>query len=246
MLARVIAALPGIVILSETNLRSAALFGGLLNPIIQIRNWLPLFVSSVATFDKHELGYPPRFGEMLESLHTSAEKLGFTLVVRDYNYVDFVGVPFVWPVPRDLSLDQAVLGRFTLAPVLLVRHPADQLASLRTHRSIQPNLTAEHFVNSYLAFLLAMRGTPLFRYEDIVDDPQGVFPQICACMGIAWDSHALDRFSSIETVTGNMRRSKDMEIRKPQKTEAASLAEEELRRFSSYNVLLSEMGYYVC
>jgi len=243
MLARVIAALPEVVLLSETNPRSAALYSGYMNPVVQVRKWSPELASSISAFDEHELGYPPRFGELLECLHSAAEKLGLNLVVRDCNYVDFIGIPFVWPVPYDSSLDLAVAGRFFMSAIVLVRHPADQLASLRSHRAMQENLAAEHFLNSYLAFLRAMIGTPIFRYEDVVTDPEEFFPQICSHLGIRWDLNALERFASIDTVTGNMERSKESAIRRPMRTDAASLADEELRRFGAYSDLLAEMGY---
>jgi hypothetical protein len=254
MLARVIAALPEVVLLSETNPRSAALYGGYMNPVVQVRNALPELASSISTFDEHELGYPPRFGELLECLHSSAEKLALNLVVRDCNYVDFIGIPFVWPVPHDSSLDLAVAGRFFVSAIVLVRHPADQLASLRSNRAMQGNLTAEHYLNSYFAFLRAMKGTPIFRYEDVVTDPEAYFPQICSRLGIRWDFNALERFASIrvasyqdgitaDTITGNMTRNEESVICKPIKTDAASLADEELRRFGAYSDLLIEMGY---
>src|SRR3984893_15534303 len=140
MLAPRIGALPEVVLLSETNPRSAALYSGYLNPVVQVREWLPELASSISTFDENELGYPRRFGELLERLYSAAEKLSLNLVIRDFNYVDFIGIPFIWPVPNDSSLDLAVAGRFCVSPIVVVRHPADQLASLRSHRAIHAHL----------------------------------------------------------------------------------------------------------
>lgn len=243
ILARVIAALPEVILLSETNPRSSALYGGYMNPVVQVRKWSPELAIHISTFDEQELGYPPRFGELLECLYSAAEKLSLNLVVRDFNYVDFIGIPFVWPVPNDSSLDLAVAGRFCVSPIVMVRHPADQLASLRSHRAIHANLTAEHYLKSYFTFLSAMNGAPLFRYEDIVTDPQVYFPQICSHLGLRWDLNALERFASIDKITGNPEGSQESAIREPRKTDAALLADEELRRFGSYSQLLIEMGY---
>lgn len=244
ILARVIAALPDVVLLSETNPRSSALYNGYMNLIVQVRNWSPALASSISAFDEHELGYPPRYGELLECLHSEAEKLGLNLVIRDFNYVDFIGIPFVWPVPNDSSLDLAVAGHFCLSPIVVVRHPADQLASLRSHRAIHANLNAEHYLNSYFAFLTAMKGAPRFRYEDIVANPQAYFPQICSHLGLRWDLNALESFASIDNITGNPEGSREPVIREPRKTDAAWLADEELRRFGAYSELLIEMGYF--
>ena len=243
ILARVIAALPEVILLSETNPRSSALYNGYMNPLVQVRKWSPELASGISAFDEHELGYPLRFGELLECLHSAAEKLSLNLVIRDFNYVDFIGIPFIWPVPNDSSLDLAVAGRFCVSPIVVVRHPADQLASLRSHRAIHAHLTAEHYLDSYFAFLRAMKGAPLFRYEDIVTDPQVYFPQICFHLGLRWDASALERFASIDNVTGNPEGNKESVIREPRKTAAALLADEELRRLGAYSELLIEMGY---
>jgi|HubBroStandDraft_6_1064221.scaffolds.fasta_scaffold1880877_2 hypothetical protein len=50
LLARLFGALPGTVVLSETNPRSAALYGGALNPIRQIQEWHCNLCGSVADF----------------------------------------------------------------------------------------------------------------------------------------------------------------------------------------------------
>ena len=41
LLARVIAALPEVILLSETNPRSSALYNGYMNPVVQVRKWSP-------------------------------------------------------------------------------------------------------------------------------------------------------------------------------------------------------------
>ncbi|HEX4077342.1 MAG TPA: hypothetical protein VHX61_00500 [Rhizomicrobium sp.] len=243
LLARLFAALPGVILLSETNPRSAVLYGGWLNPVAQIRKWHPALADSVAAFDEYEIGYPPRFGGMLEQVYRSAAAQQLTLVIRDFNYADFIGVPFVWPVPRDCSLDLATKGRFELADIVLVRSPAAQLASLRTHKAILPVLEAESFVEGYRAFLSAVSGAPLFHYETLVAEPADTLASMCAALGLPWDERVLERQSTVETVTGSITRQGDRTIREPELTEAANYAEEELSRISGYKSLVDALGY---
>jgi hypothetical protein len=243
LLARFFGALSSTVVLSETNPRSAALYGGLLNPIRQIQDWHPDLRESIAGFDYYEIGYPPRFGEMLERLYIAAKDRRLTLIVRDYNYVDFIGIPYVWPAPCDFSLDISIASRFHIMDFVFVRSPATQLASLRSHNAIRPVLTAEHFLNSYRAFLAAKRKAPIFRYEDLVADPSATFQKMCAALGIPWDPTALDRYSAVGTVTGNMTRSADSRIALPEPSDAAVHAESELLKLSGYDHLLSILGY---
>lgn len=243
LLARLFGTLPGTVVLSETNPRPAALYGGALNPIRQIQKWHFILCGSVAGFDYHEIGYPPRFGEMLERLYIAVKDRGLTLIIRDYNYVDFIGIPYIWPVPCDFSLDLAVGGRFQVVDFVFVRSPAAQLASLRTHRAVGLVLTAGHFLNSCRAFLAAKPNAPIFRYEDLLGDPSATFRKMCATLGIVWDPTALDRYSAVETVTGNMTRTTDSTITAPEPSEASDQAESELFKLPGYDDLLNVLGY---
>jgi hypothetical protein len=245
LIARLFAALPHTVLLSETNPRSSLLYGGVLNPITQIRKWHPGLADSVAGFDDYEIGYPPRFGDMLERVQRACSVRNLTLILRDFNYVDFIGVPYLWPTVSDLSLDLAIADRFQTVDFILVRSPAAQLASLRTHGAIGPVLTAERFLEGYRAFLAALRGAPIFRYEDLVADPPVCFRAMCATLGVSWDQTALERHVSIGTVTGNMARKTDRAIIPPESSDAAERAESELSRLPGYDALLMALGYRV-
>ena len=57
MLAWVIAALPEVVLLSETNPRSAVLYSLYINSVVQVTEWLPELASSISTFDEHHLEF---------------------------------------------------------------------------------------------------------------------------------------------------------------------------------------------
>jgi len=243
LVSRVLSALPRVLLLSETNPRSAHLYGGMLNPIEQIRKWHPAMAPIVADFDPGEIGYPPRFGALLQHIHLAAERDNRVLVVRDFNYADFIGVPFIWPVPNDLSLDLAIAGCFTPRQAVIVRHPADQLASLRSHGAIRRVLHAEHFVEAYDAFLSATVGAPRFRYEDLVADPTNEFSALAASLGIPWDPVALDHFSQVESVTGNMRKRNEKEIKVNTRSAAALDTEGELLQSPRYNSLIETLGY---
>ena len=189
-----------------------------MNPVVQVRKWSPELAIRISTFDEHELGYPLRFGEFLECLYSAAEKLSLDLVVRDFNYVDFIGIPFVWPVPNESSLDLAVAGRFCVSPHRRGPSPCRPTReSALTSSDTCNTLTAEHYLKSYFTFLSAMNGAPRFRYEDIVTDPQVYFPQICSHLGLRWDLNALERFASIDKITGNPEGSKESVIREPRK-----------------------------
>jgi hypothetical protein len=243
LVSRLFAALPHVIVLSETNPRSANLFGGHLNPLAQLRRWHPSLLEDVADYDEAEIGHPPRFGEMLERLLVTAARLGRRIVLRDFNYVDFIGTPFLWPVAADSSLDAALEGRFRARSLYLVRHPADQLASLRSHAAIGRVLSAERFVSGAIAFVDASGGAPLFRYEALVQEPSAVFHAMCDALGVPFAPTAVADFASITTVTGNLTRVSQSKICLADPLPETTVVRQQLATVSGYDALLHRLGY---
>lgn len=245
LVSRLFGALPRTVVLSETNPRSVHLFGGTLNPLRQLRQWRPELLEEVADFDDAEIGYPPAFGRMLQGVAATIARHDHRLIVRDFNYVDFIGVPFTWPPPGDFSLDAALAQRFTPRSIYLVRHPVDQLASLRTHRSLERVLSAERFVAGAQAFLERRCGAPLFRYEDLTETPQATFRAMCEALGVAHAPEALTRFTDVKTVTGSLVRAADTSIARAAPLPGADRARQELSQAPGYAPLIAALGYSV-
>jgi len=243
LLARMFGALPGFVVLSETNPRSANLFGGHLNPLSQLRRWRPELTEGMSDWDESEVGYPLRFGEMLDILaETTAEK-GLRLLVRDYTYVDFIGVPYVWPVPCDCSLDMALDGRFAMTELFLVRRPPDQLASLRIHPPFAHIITAKRLLDGYRAFLAAKPSVPIYRYEDLMAAPQVTFRRMCETLQVPFDVRGLTDFQSVKHVTGHIDRLSELQIKARQRSDAARAADLEFAALPGYDDLLAALRY---
>lgn len=243
MVSRLFGALPRTIVLSETNPRSVHLFAGTLNPLKQLRQWHPYLLEDVADFDDAEIGHPPVFGEMLQRLAATARRQDQRLLVRDFNYADFIGLPFIWPPPGNFSLDAAVAERLTPRPIYLVRHPVDQLASLRTHRALERVLSAERFLAGGQAFLEHRRGAPLFRYEDLTETPESTFHAMCEALGLAYRPEALSRFSEVRAVTGSLVRAADTTITRGAPLPGAERARHELSEAAGYASLLEALGY---
>jgi hypothetical protein len=243
LLSRILSSTPRVLLLSETNPRSANIFAGALNPLVQIRKWHPEFAPALDGFNEWEVGYPPRFGAMLERLHEACRAVGVSILVRDFNYLDFIGVPFFWPVPRDFSLDSAIEGKFAIRDILLVRHPAHQLASLRSHPSLEGLLSAPMLLDGYRSFLSVRPDAKIVRYEDLVARPAETVADVCSALGMDFDPASLERFREVTAVTGNTKRLGEEEISLSPSSPETDLAEVEMARVPEFNATLIALGY---
>jgi len=243
LLSRLFSALPGTLVLSETNPRSVHLFAGHLNPLAQLRRWHPAHLDGLRNFDDAEIGHPEKFGEMLTRLHGNVLRGGGQLIVRDFNYADFIGVPFIWPVPFDSALDIAAAGRFTLRDIALVRSPGAQLASLRTHRALTQVLTAGVFLRGYETFVEVFRAAPRFTYEALVTAPAATLQAMCNALEVPFDAAALTGFATVTSVTGSSARLAEPVIAPPAVSQAVISATAELARLPGYHALCERLGY---
>lgn len=201
-IARALAAMEGVVMLSETNPSSANLFAFALNPGYQIKH--NYAASGLPEHDGNivELGAPPLFGRYIDRLMEACEQLGRHLVIRDYNIADFAGTPFVWPNPRRSSLD-AALPHLDRRSVVLVRHPVTQFLSLRAHPELIRALDYRVFLKAYRLLAETYPDALHLRYESAFDDFPATVAQISQTLGIPFDPGFDQRIEKIDFMTGN-------------------------------------------
>jgi hypothetical protein len=244
IVSRAISASTGAFILSETNPRSAGLFDGLLNPLAPVRRRLPGAVpDSFAGTPANDLIDAFTFGQFVLQLR---ERLcDRALVIRDYNYVDFFGVPFIEQNLGQPSLDVALSDRgCTIVSVLLVRHPVDNLASLLTHEILQGALTAEIFVRGCLQFFAVFRDLPRIKFEDFNDDNDASLVAACRAWGLPFDPGWRARLAEVEGLTGHARAQSSDAICPPQRDHPHTpFVRAELERHPQYRDLLKIAGY---
>lgn len=202
-LSRALAALPGTLVLNECNPRSANLFEYRLNPLRQLADAEPELSRALAAhdFDLGELGAPAQFGAMVDALLAAlpAER---RLILRDYNFVDFISSSLNWePTPKS-SLD-AALGNRARAQIVMLRDPIDQFLSLRSHRVLKRTLTFAEFLTGVLHMLDAFPDAPVVRYEQLYDAWDAEFARVCEVLGVAVGS--VDLAGSSAPMSGNPR-----------------------------------------
>ena len=221
-LSRALSALPSCFVLNECNPRSAHLFAFQLNPLYQLRELEPELAMAFADFDLAELGSPKRFGNFLDRLIRTLAPAR-RLVVRDYNFADFVASPLAWNLFPASSLDAALKDR-ARAEVMLVRDPVDQFLSLHRHRVLEKGLAFRAFLNGVLEMLDAFPGIAIVRYEDLFEDFDAQLARILAIFRLPAQVIAPDAIAPHALASGNPRGRVSHNAERPTRDEGAYAA----------------------
>ncbi len=140
------------------------------------------------------------FTASAEALHQALCETGQRLVLRDHAHsqfcteVDFTQRP---------TLREMLSSRQQPLSVVTVRHPLDSFLSLRLNGWDQFSpFTLEEYARRYAAFLARYDRVRLWRYEDFIEDPNGVLQDICAALNLPFMAQAED-FLSIVSLSGD-------------------------------------------
>lgn len=237
LISKVLAALPGSVLLSEIDPLSRM---GLAPP-----GKRPAFAPSDLLYGlKHSVRELPdevlisTFLAAVTAMQTSLSAEGYRLILRDHAHSQFC--TRIDPASRpDLG---AILARsFTLRSVVTLRHPLESFLSLQRAgwRHFTP-FTLEEYCRRYRLFLGHYRDLPLVRYEDFVTEPEQGLRQLCDLLDLPFSPLALD-LSGIVRISGDSGRGGGRIEPRPPKPVPADLAAE--LQSDAYRALCAEYGY---
>lgn len=243
LLSRCLGVLPGVALLSEINPGSVKLFPHF-DPLYQDRNWLHLLQpTDIERFSQMDIGITANFRDLLQQFHRCASASSRHLVLRDYNYLDFVGVPYLTDPPRRLIVYDALPHEVSTASVAFIRHPVDQWVSLCKHEHVRAVLTPSVFCAAYAAFLQQLGSTRIYKYEDFIERSEVEFEAICRDLALPFEPSFLRRFHAFDSVTGDFARQDEPSISAPAKKPIAPAAMDEFRSSQDYGFILSTAGY---
>jgi len=242
LLSRCLGVLPQVSLLSEINPASVKLYKHFC-PLYQDQNWLHLLHDEEhARFSQVDLRDPDNFRHLIAAFDARAKERGNHLVIRDFTYIDFVGVPFNPLPPRRLTIYDALPAKEATRAVVFIRHPIDQWVSLCKHVELLP-LDPAYFCDSYSAFLNSLASIPIYKYENFVRHPELQLKAICRDLSLQFEASCFEHFHDFDSVTGDLTRLGEKAISLP---ERGSLSEETLAAFrscESYWDILNTAGY---
>ena len=228
--------------LSEVNPAAVKLFPHF-DPLYQDDQWLHLLGPADRTrFSQLDLTVPGNFRDLVARMYDRATQGGRHLILRDWNYIDYLGVPFNPQPPCRLTIYEALPEVQTVATAF-IRHPLDQWVSLCKHEELRPTLTPVIFCTGYLAFLRSLGSIPVRKYEDFLVNPEGEMRAICGDLMLPFEPAFLEKFHAYDGVTGDFTRLRETTISPPPRKPIPSSDLESFHASESYMEILRLTGY---
>jgi hypothetical protein len=236
LVAKCIAGLPNVQLLSEVDPLSTILHPGPDHPFV------PSDFIQLARFSSRGVGQPllqQLASEAIRTLHADCVARGLRLVLREHSHGRYCVGEGVLQRPGVAGLVPAHLP--TLA-VVTVRHPIDSYGALKSHGWVhfRPD-TLEEYAARYLAFLQAHPGVPVFRYEDLVQDPVPVTRRMAEALDLAFSEHFQDYLGLIP-MSGDSGRKSEW-IGERSRRDAARELQESARELPAMRALCNTLGY---
>ena len=243
LLSRCVGVLPGVALLSEINPGSLKLYPQF-DPLYQDKTWLHLLGTNDAdNFSEKDLGITENFRELIGAFHDRARVGGRHLILRDYNYIDFVGIPFIADPPRRMMLYKALPHGIPTTSVAFIRHPIDQWLSLCKHEPVRAVLKPSYFCEAYAAFLQEFGTKRVYKYEDFVQHPDTELRAICGDLALPFEPSFIEKFDKFDSVTGDLARLRERAISAPKKKVVPPASMDEFRSNPSFRYILQATGY---
>lgn len=151
-----------------------------------------------------------QFLEQILEIHALATARGQHLVIRDWIYLDYIGIPFQLPTYID-TLTQILETQFILRHAYLIRHPRDQWLSM-SKLSVHHQVSLHHFLRGFHRYLITRKQsedslpnpTPsLFKYESFLQDPDLFLQDLTQHLGIPYDPDWSGKWQRYKQITGD-------------------------------------------
>jgi hypothetical protein len=237
VISRCIAALPGLVFLSE------------IHPYAYLRFHDPASTYAPTDLIRHLSGLSgcrditlcaKAFEGSILAVHRELSTRGEALVLRSHSHVDF----FVGAVSATTPAVSMLLSRhLPLLELLTVRHPLDSWLSIQSnHWQDDFRFNGfEEYCRRCLAMLKACSPMPIVKYEDFCLDPVASLAEICRHLQLPFDSNACSQFRSVGLTGGSGRGGESIAPLPRREIQAVLL--DALPQADEYHQLCARLGY---
>ncbi len=144
------------------------------------------------------------FPRNIEIIRDDLRRNGKSLVIRDWTYLDFLGVDLIEP-SYELSTGDSLAGSYTLLEAAIVRHPVMQYESIinYVHGGNYEALSIPVFLKGYGAFTKKIIDKTYVRYEDFLEAPDRELHRLCDSLNVAFDPDYKTKWQSFTAISGD-------------------------------------------
>lgn len=237
VICRCLASMKDVVLLSEIHPLGTRMF----NPLQQAMEWYGLLqATEIEAVSRDKISFSAAIALIAERCVDQ----GKILVLRDWNHLDYIGIPFVQPEYRPM-LAETLAQDFELIRFATVRHPLDQWLSLTRNPVFANRLGAGKYLKSVRRFSEMAAATGFLHYEDFTADPDTAMQQLCKALELPFDASYRDRWANYTNITGDVLpgRSESSEIEPLPRQNTDPQLHQALTARADYQRILQIMNY---
>ncbi|WP_254508125.1 O-linked N-acetylglucosamine transferase, SPINDLY family protein [Anatilimnocola floriformis] len=235
LISRCLAAMSNVVLLSEINPQGLDSFC----PRNQAREWFQLLSEDEARRQHADPGQ--EFLQAISLIEERCRSQGKSLVIRDWTHLDFTGLPFLSTPSYKMTTSVMLDKSFDVVRTATVRHPLEQLVSLRAIDVVKP-WDEEQVLHGMRRFAEQAKEIGFIRYEDFCRQPDQRLNEMCEKLRLNFDVKYQQRWRSYDKITGNMSFNiQTIEPRPLPQVEQDML--DRLSKNSDYQDILQILGY---
>jgi len=168
-----------------------------------------------------------------------ARTLGKHLLIREHSHSDYMEGT---ETRGSSTVKRLLQDQFPVLSILTVRHPADSYLSLDQlgWKRFAPG-TFDEYCRRYSLFIEHNKKTPLYKYEDFVNDPQSEMRRICESLELPFNEDFEDVFD-IYALSGDSGRTSSV-IQKRERRAYEDSFKAELDSSAEYAELCERLDY---
>jgi hypothetical protein len=189
--------MPEVFLLSEIHQDVMTMYPNDTHPITQALNW------GLITLQELE-GKRLTIIDAVQLIEEKCTSHNKKLVIRDFAYLDFIGMPIVKPPSFKLMLAEILSHNFEVIQFAIVRHPVDQWLSMINSTPIFLKVSLDVYLRGYLEFGKQIQSFGFIRYEDFVKEPEKQMQHLCYKLRLRFDRTFVARWSSYNKITGDL------------------------------------------
>lgn len=238
LIAKSIAALPGVVLLSEIDpLSEMHLPTNLRDPKFAPTDLFGALLQSRRQINKNVIA--EGFREATQAIVAGLAPRGQSLVIRDHAHSHFCTQ--IDPSSRQSLHEILAEGCHPVLSLVSVRHPLDSFLSLHANGWLHfapPTLAT--YSQRYVEFLDRHADLEIFKYEDFVEAPESTLAKICQSMALPFHASALELFPIIR-LSGDSGRKGRQIAERPRREVPTEIGAQ--RSGHDYGSLCARLGY---